>query len=115
MTEDNLPKLDLKAGRQRFTYDKKVFTAHVPPDTENPIDIRLRQLALLPQQDIDLRGEFYHKNIAAMVGDINNLCIMKGRIVDIYFVTRDIRFKTRKGVDVIVSFDKVMAVSEREI
>lgn len=117
--EPKLPKYDLKAGRQIFDKehtreDKRcVF---VDPEAENPIDIKLRQLALASLDgQIDLKIAFIDKWVAGIVGEINNICIMTGRIKDLYLPTRDIRFRTRQGVEVITSFDKIIQLSDREL
>jgi hypothetical protein len=111
-------RFDHRAGRQIFSREftrKDGRVATIAKDTENPIDIRLRQMALASLDGrLDLKSEFLEKWAVAMVGEIDNLRLIKGRIKDLYLSTRDIRIKTRKGDDVITSFDKVVSVSERE-
>jgi hypothetical protein len=117
--EQKLPNYDLKAGRQIFDKEhvrEDGYKASIAKDTENPIDIRLRQMVMASLDGtIDLRGEFLHKNIVAIIGDIYHLRIVKGKIADMYLVGRELRIKNRKGEDIIVSFDKVMEYSSREI
>lgn len=113
--EPKEPRYDHKAGKQIFSGEKKNLTLIVPKDTENPIDIRLRQLAMSLTGECDLRGEFIGKNICVMVGDINHMRLVRGKIKDLYPQTRDIRLRTRKGEDVIVGWGKVLEVSEREL
>ncbi len=110
--EDKDPKWDDKAAEQIFTKarnrgDKRIGL--IDPTAENPIDVKLRQLAISSLDgNVDLRGEFLGKRVAAMMGGIDNLNIVSGRIRDIYLATRDVRFKADNGRDIIVSFDKVI-------
>ena len=105
---------DLKAGRQRFTYEKKFLTAVVSKDASNPIDTRLRQIALMLKPEFDFKLEFYDKWAVVQTGPYGNMQLRKGRIKDFYFPDRLIRIKTRKGEDVIASFDKVITFSVHE-
>ena len=104
------PKYDLKAGKQIFSSDRKDKTVIVPKDTTNPIDVRLRQLALLSTQ-VNLVDEFVNKWACLE----RNHILYTGRIKDLYFSTRDIRIKTGKGEDIIGSFNDVIEMSEREL
>jgi len=108
-------RLDLKAGRQIFgeAPRTKNLSFTVPRDTENPIDIRLRQLAILGRE-INLVEEFVGKNAVASVGGLD-IRLVKGKIRDLFPQTRDLRLRTRKGEDVIVSWGNVMELSEREL
>src|SRR3990167_10168990 len=93
-------RLDLKAGRQRFTYDKKFLTITVPQDTENPIDIALRLKALAIDPQFNFFNDFHNK--WTVVRTPQGLRI--GRIKDMYLASRDIRIRTRQGIDIIVGF-----------
>lgn len=106
--------MDNKAARQRFATEKKYYTMTIPSDTENPIDIRLRQLAMMPEARFDFNKEFHNKWAVVMTGHIGDMQLRKGRIKDIYPHTRDIRIQTRKGEDIIVGYGKVITISERE-
>lgn len=117
--EEKEPQYDHLAGRQIFDKvrtreNSAPTTIHVPKDTENPIDVRLRQLAIL-NEPIDMQKEFCEKHAAVFVQDGLRMSLYTGRIKDVYFVTRDIRIKTRKGQDVIVNFGNVMQIDEHEL
>lgn len=112
-------RLDRRAGRQIFdkeyTRSDGIGLVHIPKDTQNPIDIKLRQLAIASLDGrIDAKKEFFEKWAEALLGEINNLKYVKGRIKDLYLHTRDVYIKTRKGDVYIIPFDKVLSVSERE-
>jgi hypothetical protein len=109
-----LPKYDLKAGRQIFDkeYERRDgYRVSVSPDAENPIDIRLRQMAISSLDGtINLKQEFLEKWVALEKdGEI-----VVGRIKDLYLSTRDIRIRDRKGKDVFASLDDVIEYSESE-
>lgn len=114
------PKYDYKAGRQIFDKEKsrddKNIWAFVPPDTVNPIDIRLRQLAIeLPNGPVDLKKIFYNLNIVIIHNEGMQLKFIKGKIKDIYMTTRDVYVKTRQGKIYVVPFEKSFELSEREV
>ncbi len=114
-----LPKYDDLAARQIFdkVHDRSDGRiAAIEKDTQNPIDIKLRQLALSSLDGkIDLKKEFLGKNVVVIVGDVFNIKMVKGKIADMYLVTRDLRLRTRKNETIIVPFDKVMYYGEREV
>lgn len=116
--ETKLPKLDYKAGRQIFdkerTRENYDWILAVPQDSENPIDIRLRQMLLDPMKPPDVKTEFFDKQCAVFVQKGMQLIFYTGRIKDFY-EGRLVRIKTRKGLDVIVPFGNVMEVSTREL
>ena len=103
-------KLDLKAGRQRFTYDKKFLTANIPPNTENPIDIALRLKAMSLNPQFNFFTDFHNKWV--VVKTPKGLRI--GRIKDMYLASCDIRLRTRQGAEIIASFENCLTLSERE-
>ena len=117
--EEKEPVYDHRAGQQIFDRVKnrentRPTTIVVPKDTENPIDIRLRQLALM-NCPFDLCKEFIGKWAAVFVQTGLQLTIYTGRIKDIFPSTRDIWVRTRAGKDVIVPIGNVIEYSEREL
>ena len=112
------PKYDTRAGRQIFDreYGHREYArwATVPKDTTNPIDIKLRQLAI-EGEPVDLKALFFNINCAFMHQFGQELKIIKGKIKDLFFHSRDVYIKTRKGEVYIVPFDKVIELSETEI
>lgn len=116
--EPRLPKYDLKAGRQIFDKERDRMdgrVATISKDAENPIDVKLRQMTLSSINGSINLLSLINMNIVVMVGDINHLRLIKGKVKDLYLSTRDVRLKTRKNEDVIVSFDKVISLTEKEV
>ena len=118
--DEKLPKQDLKAGRQIFdrelTRENTQQFATVPRDTENPIDTRIRQLAIGSLDgSIDLKSEFFGKNIAFIHGTIPNIQIIKGKIKDVFMGDRSIYVRTRKDEVYVVPFGRVLEVKDKEI
>lgn len=116
--EEKLPPLDYKAGRQIFDKEhpprEPVTFATVPRDTTNPIDVKLRQLAI-ESGPIDLKKTFYDLNVVIIHTNGLQISFIKGKIKDVYMATRDVYVKTRQGRVYVVNFDKVFEISEREI
>ena len=104
------PKYDHKAARQRFTYQNKNLAMSVPLNTNNPIDTRLRQIALEVNPRFDFKKEFYQK--WCVVRTIKGLRM--GRIKDMFPADRLIRIKTPKDEDIIAHYEAVITVSERQ-
>jgi len=115
--EEKFPKLDYKAGRQIFDreHDQRepLTFATVPRDTVNPIDIKLRQLAM-EGNTLDLKKVFYDLNIVIIHQEGLKLSFIKGKIKDLFMATRDVYVKTRQGKVYVVPFDKSFELSERE-
>jgi hypothetical protein len=85
---------------------------HVPKDTTNPIDIKLRQIAMLGDNQTDIYTEFFDKWVAVARADGKGIFV--GRIKDVY-PSRDLLVKNRKDEMAIVPFGNVIQISEREL
>ena len=108
------PKYDLKAGLQRFTYQQKHKTMNIPRDTENPIEIRLRQIALQVNPEFDFNKEFHDKYAVVKIDKKEVPRLRIGRIKDLYPQDRLVRIKTKGNEDVLVPYDNVITISESE-
>ena len=117
--EEKLPPLDYKAGRQIFdrehTAREPIKFGFIKKDTTNPIDVKLRQLAIeFPTGGVNLKKIFFNLNAVIIWGD-GMPQFIKGKIKDVFLHTRDVYVKTRKGDIYIVPFEKVREISEREL
>lgn len=104
---------DRRAAEQIFIGEgeRRSGILSVPRDTENPIDIRLRQIAMSGETP-NIKAEFVGKNVAVIAG--NNQTIYTGKLKDI-FADRSVRVKSKTGLDIIVPFGSVIELSDFEL
>jgi hypothetical protein len=118
--DEKEPKLDLKAGRQIFdkeyTREDKASYAIIPGDSDNPVDERLRRLAIRSLTGkVNVKDEFFNKwaMIELGVGMIKDKVV--GRVKDLFLHSRYIYIKTAKGNIFVVPFECVLKIHEHEI
>lgn len=99
-------------GVREYSRGEKCDTLTTDRVSNNPIDIVLRSISILPSFTTNIHELFMEKWIAAKRPDGQGIVV--GRIKDIY-PDRTIRMKTKSGDDAIVPFENVLELRASEI